>query len=193
MLGALLLTAMPLEAQAQKAKKEPKPKKEQAAPLTLDEICVELKNSRSTGDASLDNFVSGAVGMATSFKAMSDEWQNIKIVTTEIPDEGDGVTTAVTITDANGEPRTKESVVESNLNTTLNVTALALQATSMAANGTDLVSGIVSNPMRAISLAFGIKQMKLAINALTILSKEIPVFAENVKAQTELLKQAKSI
>lgn len=186
--GVMCLAAVSPIASAQKAKKAKKEVR----------CCAEIlsdmqSNTKPTGNVDFDTFVKKTAEMANSFQEMSAEYANIKIETMDIPDAGDGVVTAIKITDAQGNTRTKESVLESNKNTALNIAKLTLDATAMAASGATLISNIVSDPMKAIPLAFGIKQMKLAIEALTAMSREIPVFAETVKAQSAAIAQAKNI
>ena len=194
LLCALLLaaTASPLVSVAQK-EKAPKEKKEKAPPRTVEQIVADLGETKKTGDVEIDVFVVSSVEMAQTFKKMSDDWVNIKIEVIEIEDEGDGVTTAVKITDPDGNPRDKAAVQKANGELALNLTKMAVDAAAMGLTGTSIVQGIVANPMRAISLAFAVKQMKLCIEALVALGREVPVFAENVKKQNELLAQSKQI
>lgn len=185
--AVLVATALNFDASAQKNKKE------KAPPKTIAELVVEMENTKSTGDRQIDAFVVSSVELARKFKAMSDEWQNIKIEVTDIEDQGDGVTTAVTITDAEGNPRTKEAVKEANTERALNLVSMGIEATALGLTGTNLVSNLVNNPIRALSMAFAIKQLKLCVEALAALGREIPVFAQNVKTQNELIEQSKQI
>lgn len=184
-LTTLILAIAPISIQAQK--------KEKAPPKTALEIYEELGKMKPTGDSNLDAFVKSSVDLLSSFKTMSDNWQNINIEVTEVEDTGDGVTTAVSITDAEGNPRTKEKVTEDNLNTVLNATSMVLNATNLGLSGTNLIMGIVADPIRALSLAFGIKKVKLCIEAIGALGREVPVFIENVKTQNALIAQSKQI
>lgn len=179
--------------QEQTGKKQKKTKKDRKTPRSFDELWTEFLYRPSVGDPEIEAFVVSIGGMAKSFKEMSDEYVNIKIEVMECEDEGDGVTTAVKITDAQGNPRTKESVIQSNLNTIGNCTMLAATVVSTAVAGTDLVNSVIANPARAFSLAFAIRQLRLSIALLGAMGREIPVFVENVKIQNQTLRQAKEI
>lgn len=176
-----------------KKTKQPKTPKAKKQPKTIQQLAVELTKIESTGDQVIDKFVSQAVAMALRFHELSQEYQNIKIEVKEVEDAGDGVTTAVLITDNEGNPRTKEIVLQSNLNTVANCIMLTAEAVSLAMTGTTIVTQIVADPIRALSLLFAIKQLKLAVEALSALGREIPIFTEQVKTQNEMLAQAKNI
>lgn len=170
--------------------KEAKGKK---APKTFEELWGDFSTMKSTNDADINAFIASTGDMAKSFKDMSDEFINIKIETQECEDTGDGVTTAVIITDAEGKPRTKEAVLKSNLNTIGNCVDLTAKIALAAATGTNLISSIISNPTKAISMAMALKQLKLTVSLLAAMTREVPEFVENVKTQNALLKQAKQI
>lgn len=172
-------------------KKGKRPKKAPKPLPTIDEIIVESATWRKTGEADLDKFFENTVEMVGSFKDVSDSINHIKIETIEIEDEGDGVTQAVKITDMNGNARTKEALLAKNTSIVLNLTQMALQATTAVATGVSFGTQIAADPMKALSLMFAVKQIKTAVQALRVLGREIPIALDKVQTQNELLKQMK--
>lgn len=170
-------------------KKAKKPKKE---PISFEEFMSTWEPPRSCGDGDMDAFFLLANNMLYSYKDINDSINFIRIETFEVPDEGDGITTAVKITDGNGNQRTKEAITKKWVAISLNFVEFAASTAGAINQGVTIVNKISSNPANAISLLFAIKQIKRTTQALTLLSREIPRTAQLIKEQTTLLKSAKS-
>lgn len=193
LLGAFLICATSMVAVGA-AKKEDKPAKEKKAKqeVTIHDILAEWVNPTPSGDVDVDCFFEGVNGMMLSYKAMNDEINFVKIVTNEIPDAGDGVTTEVIVTDVDGNAQTKEATAERWGEISINLAATAVSAAEAVISGTNIVKGISSNPSKAMAMGSSVKQMKTCIKALELLGQEIPRTVELIDGQVKAMKQVKA-
>lgn len=193
LLGAFLICATSMVAVGA-AKKEDKPAKEKKAKqeVTIHDILAEWVNPTPSGDVDVDGFFEGVNGMMLSYKAMNDEINFVKIVTNEIPDAGDGVTTEVIVTDGDGNAQTKEATAERWGEISLMLASTAVSAADAVISGTNIVKGISSNPSKAMAMGSSVKQMKTCIKALELLGQEIPRTVELIDGQVKAMKQVKA-
>lgn len=180
-----------LTKEEKKALREKQKAKNREGEITFDEFIANWEKPRLTNDVFIDNFCSSANNMLFDYKSINDSINFIKIETFEIADEGDGITTAVKITDGNGNPRTKESVNAKWTSISLNMVGFSLESANMILSGTDFVASCISDPMRALSLAFAVKQLKQSIQALKLLTREMEKTDALIKTQKALLASAK--
>lgn len=181
---------VPMSKEERKAAKQKAQKERLSKKPTFEEFLAKWQPYNPCGDENVDAFCIAASDLVLRYKRISDSINFIRIEVLEIPDSGDGITQAVKITDANGHPRTKESIAAKWTDIGVQIAVIAVDLPVLVLSGTNMVSSFVSDPTRLLN--FGIVgQMKRSVQALNMLTIEIKRSVPVIQEQTALLKSAK--
>lgn len=185
-------------AEKRKLKQDEKSKERQAKEKerlskkpTFEEFLSRWQPYTPCGHAEVDVFCAAASDMVVRYKLISDSLNFIKIEVVEIPDDGDGITQAIKITDGNGNPRTKESIQEKWTYLGAQIAVMAVDLTSLGISGANVVTTFSSNPENLLNFSV-LSQLRRSIQAINMLTVEIRRSVPIIQEQTALMKTLKS-
>lgn len=158
---------------------------------TFDEFLAKWQPYTPSGNANVDAFCASASQMVVSYKMMSDSINFIKIEVIDIPDQGDGITQAIKITDGNGHARTKESTQAKWTHIGVQIAIMTADLAVLGVSGAGIVSEFMSKPENLLNFSV-IAQLRRSIQAINMLTIEARRSAPIIKEQTELMKTLKS-